>query len=335
MALLSNSTITVQDLIHYARTIPELTPVLPESGWANAAAIVTANEIMQHILAQPLNWKFNRQYVNPFLTVSLQQDYIGVTALRSNYVSVLDMGWLEACTRIDINNTAYPKPLFPMEADRDLPPTYMQTTPFGACWLPIPLCTFGAWQSNTAYPTGLGAAQTPASPIQQIVDPSGNYLFVTGFGVSGQTIPNAGPNAAPGSTVQDNTVTWTVADPRGVGIRLGTLPPLSGIVWQVNAVYQMKPPALSSVMQTIAPVPNEYSYLFRTGFIRGLQRNLPNGIREHMASFQEWLESLNTALRASDRELDNWVMYPGAGITGAGAYGLPLGPANPYSYGQW
>ena len=335
MAALTNSNVTVQDLIHYARTIPELTPVLPDSGWANTAALVTANEILQHILAQPLNWKWNRNYIVPFCTVSLQQDYIGISALNEAGPSILDMGWLEACVRIDINNTAYPKPLFPMEGERDLPKTYMQTTPFGICWLPIPLCTFDVWYASTAYPTGLGAAQTPPSPIQQIVDPSGNYLFVNGWGVSGSVEPDAGPNATPGSTVQDNTVTWTVADPRGVGIRLSTLPPLSGIVWQINPIYQKKPPVITSVMQTIAPVPDEYSYLFRTGFIRGLQRNLPNGIKEHMASFQDWLESLNTALRASDREVDNWIMFPSTSLAGGPGSLVPVGASNPYGWGQY
>jgi hypothetical protein len=330
-----STTITIDQVLHFARTIPELVSLFPDAGWAQEPALTIANDVMQRMLAQPMNWKWNRQYVAPFCTVALQQDYIGVQALYSTYPSIIDMGWLEACTRVDINNTSIPKPLFPMEAVRDLQPIYMQAQPFGICWVPVPLAIYGTWLANTLYPTGLGATTCPASPIQQIIDSNGNYLFVSTWGTTGTTAPYAPMNATPGTTVSDGTVVWTVADPAGAALRMSTLPPSSGIVWSVYCVYQKKAPKLNSLTSLITPIPDDYSYLFRQGFISMLRKHQDAGDRKSVDAFQQWLLDLNTALRAADREQQAFSFYPSSGITGAGSFGYPLGPANPYAYGQW
>src|SRR5947209_1331315 len=117
------STIHIQDLVKTARAYPELTPIFATAGFTQEPALSIANDVMQKILAQGMNWEFNRATISPFLTVALQQDYIGVTPSSSGVGGVLDLGWLEACFRIDINNTVRPKPLFFMETVRNLGPT--------------------------------------------------------------------------------------------------------------------------------------------------------------------------------------------------------------------
>lgn len=321
-ALFTASSITVQQVVNSARAYAELSPVLGASGWQQEPALTIANDVMQRFFAEPLNWKFNRATVSPFLTIALQQDYV---------TSVTNMGWLEQAWRVDINNTANPKPVFTMETVRDLAMTSTQASPFNLSWIPNQLAIMGAWQANTAYPSGLAVAATPVSPIQQFIDSNGNILYVTTPGVSGSTAPAANPGSAPGITVEDNTVVWSVADPNAIAIRLAPIPPMSGIVWQINPIYQMKPPTFTSLQQTISPIPDHYAFMFRQGFMASAYEHANS--KQYAGSFAKWEESLMTAKRAADREREDNMLYPSTSIMGTPSYQpLPIGPAWPFDY---
>lgn len=317
-----NSTITVQDVVNSMRAYPELTPILGVSGWEQEPALTIGNDVMQKMLAQTFNWKWNRANAPSFLTNALQQDYVS---------TVTDMGWLESAWRVDINNTALPQPIFSLETAKDLGPTAYQANPFFMSWTYNALAQMGKWKANTSYPTGLGAAQTPTTPIQQFIDGNGNILYVTINGISGNSAPLAGVNAAAGTTVTDNTVTWTVADPNAVAFRLAPLPATSGIVWQMNPVYQKKPPKLTALQNTLSPIPDQFAYLFRSGFQAMCYEHAGSSrFREAIAL---WEEALYTALRSSDRERDETTFYPSEGLTSGGfeRWGQPIGPAWPFT----
>lgn len=284
-------------------------------------ALSIANDVLQNILAQSLPWKFNRALAAPFLTIALQQDYI---------TSITDLAWLEQGWRIDINNTATPLPVFAEETVRDMQQTSWQSNPFQVSWIPNALAIYGKWKANTAYPTGLGAAQTPVSPVQQFIDANGNFLFVSGNGVSGTVQPVLPVASAAGTTVADNTVTWKVADPNGIAIRLGPIPATSGIVWEIHPVYQKKPPIKTRLTDTLSPLPDEFGYLFRQGFLAMCLIHAGN--KEGRDAFSMWREDLITALRSADRERDQTSLYPSESLTGGSGwgYGAPIGAAWPY-----
>lgn len=346
------STLTVQKVGDQFRVYPELIPLLGVPGLTREPAITIANDVMQKMLAQNMDWKWNRAYVPTFLTVALQQDYV---------TSVTDLGWLEQGWRIDINNSTNngnlaPKPIFTMEAVRDLIQTSSPNNPFNLSFIPNSLAFLGTWTANTAIGCGYGVAQTPISPIQQFMDVNGNILYInsnslglginspgfTGtpitlppgnpYGITGGVKPSAPPNSAAGTLVTDNTVTWTVADPNGYAIRLVPLPAQSGLTWLVAPVYQKKPPIISSLTQTIAPIPDEYGYLFRQGFLAMLYDHA--GSKKAQDAYMKWEEALFIALKGADREREQAVMYPGESIMGDSGWtktGLPIGPAWPFS----
>lgn len=349
----SVSNYTVQQIVDSTRVYKELVPQSEAAGWTQEPALSIAQDVMQKILAQTLNWKWNRAYIPAFLTVTLQQDYV---------TNILDMGWMEQGWRIDINNSSNPnatKPIYQMEAVRDLELTSYQSSPFNLSFIPNYLAQMGVWTANTIVPTGYGVAQTPSSPIQQFIDPSGNILFIDSgrlglsisspgfvngpvslpgynpYGTTGNTIPNAGPNAAAGTQVPDGTVTWTVANPNGYAVRLAPLPAFSGIVWFIQPVYQKKPPTLASLQSTLAPIPDELVYLFREGFQAMCYEHA--GSRMAPAKYAKWEESLFTALRAGDRERDSATMYPSEGLGGGPLpQYLPIGPGYPFlPYGNF
>src|SRR6185437_7467487 len=269
--------LTLQQIVNQMRAYAEFIPVLGASGSTEEPALSIANDLMQRIMAENMNWKWNRQYVPSILTVALQQDYV---------TQVTDIGWLETGWRIDINNSTNngnlaPKPIFDMEAVRDLDQTSVQRVPFQISFIPNQLAFLGQWYPDTPYQCGYGVAQIPISPIQQFRDENGNILYIDStvlglninspgfagqpitlpvnnpYGISGSTQPSAPPNSPGGTRVQDGGVVWTVADPNGYAIRISPLPAFSGLAWLIIPVYQTKPPILANLRQTIDPIPPE------------------------------------------------------------------------------
>lgn len=314
------STIKISDIVNQIRAYPKVVPILGTAP-SQEPALSIANDVLQKMLAQSLPWKFNRALAPTFNTVALQQDYIS---------SVTDLAWLEQGWRIDINNTASPLPVFSEETVRDLQQTWNQSVPFQMSWIPNNLAIFGKWKANTSYPTGVGAAQTPNSPVQQFVDANGNFLFVSVNGTSGGSQPVLPVNSVAGTTVADNTVTWKVADPNGVAFRISPLPATSGLVWEMHPIYQKKPPIKTSLSNTLSPLPDEFGYLFRQGFLAMCL--IHAGDKEGRDAYMMWGEDLGTALRSGDRERDQTGLVPSEGLISGSSYGnfLPVGPAFPY-----
>ncbi len=315
------STIRIIDIVNEIKAHPAVVPLLGSAPGAFPALSI-ANDILQRMIAQSLPWKFNRALVTPFLTVALQQDYLTS--------AVTDLAWLEQGWAIDINNTAIPKPVRGLETVRDLQQVWQQSVPFQMSWIPVPLAIYGTWSASTSYPTGLGQTQTPTSPIQQFIDANGNFLYVTTNGISGLVQPVLPAASAAGTTVADGTVVWTVADPNASAYRVSPLPASSGIVWQIHLVYQKKPPIKTKLTDTLSPLPDEYGYMFRQGFLAMCM--IHAGVKDARAAYAEWEEMLITALKGADRERDQVTMYPTEGLSSGGyyGYGQPLGPANPY-----
>lgn len=346
------STWTVQRLVNEVRSYPELNPVLGSSGSSQYPALNIANDTFQRMMAQGLDWKWNRAYVPGLLTVALQQDYL---------TQVTNMGWLESADRIDINNSTNngnlaPKPVFTMESVRDLGRSSYQANPFNCSFIPNSLAYLGQWYANTAYGCGYGVAQIPITPIQQFKDKNNNLLFIDStvlglninspgfsgtpvvlptpnpYGTSGSVQPFAAPNAAAGTTVTDGTVTWTVADPNGYAIRLAPLPAFSGLAWLVEPIYQKKPPILTDLKDLLSPIPDECVYLFRQGFLAGCYAHAQSSRAE--SAYAKWEEDIVTFLKSGDRETESNTIYPSSSLTGGGMtdYGAPVGPSWPFGF---
>jgi hypothetical protein len=345
----TNNSLTLQGIVNFLRTYPELVPILGTTGYSTEPALTLANDVMQRIFAQGMDWKWNRALIPSFLTVALQQDYL---------TQVSDVGWLESVTRVDINNNTNNgnlamKPEFTTEAVRDLNPQSLQGSPFDFNVIPNKLAILGTWQPNTVYSCGYGVAQTPITPVQQFMDANGNLLYIdstvlglnrvspgfTGdtisltnspYGVSGSTQPSLPTLSAPGTTVQDGSVIWTVADPDGAAVRMDPVPAICGLCWLIYPVYQRNPPVFVNLQSTIYPLPNNMAYLFRQGLKAYLMEHA--GSAKAAATMAGWETTLMTALRAADREQENFVMYPSSGLMESGSYygGAAIGPGWPF-----
>ena len=109
-----NSTVPLQEVVDYARTFGELTPVLKTGGWADQPARSIADRVMETLLGGgyvagrrvgPFPWKWNRTIPPAFLTNSWQQDYASVVAQAAGG-TYNTLKWLADAILLDINNTA-------------------------------------------------------------------------------------------------------------------------------------------------------------------------------------------------------------------------------------
>lgn len=347
---------TLQQIANQLKANPEFYNVLGgAAGYSQEPFLTIANEVMCRILAENMPWKWNRKTLPPFLTNSLQQDYC---------TNITDIGWFENAWRVDINNSTSnnngaPKPVFALETVRDQFQTSFQGVPFNISFTQNSLAFMGSWQANTAYSCGYGVPMTPRVPIMQFIDVNGNILFIdstqlgltiespgfTGttiglpanapYGISGSVQPSAPPDSTPGTLVQDNTVVWTVADPQAYCARLNPVPALNGLCWYIAIEYQKSPPQLVTMNQTLYPIPNQMVYLFRQGCRAALKAF--NGAKDAQQSYAEWEETLFKAIRAGDRQQEDFNVYPSSSIMGwsGGNWAETIGAAWPFGSAPW
>lgn len=348
---------TAQQVVNQLKAKPEFFNALtPAVGYSQEPGLTIANEILSRILAENMPWKWNRSMIAPFITFSLQQDYL----TKAN-----DIGWLEHAVAIDINNSTSnnyqaAKPVYPMETVRDLFQSSFQGGKlFNISYVPNSQAYMGKWVANTAYSCPYGVAQMPTGPVQQFVDVNGNILYIDStvlnldtyspgyagttipppsnspYGISGSTQPAAVPNATSGTTVADGSVIWTVADPNCYALRLDPIPNVNGLCYLVKCWYQVRPPYISNLQTLLTPLPYEMMYLFRQGFAAKLYEHI--GDARARASYDEWEETLMKAVRAADRQQEDFCIYPGQSIMSGGdpwSTQLNLGPAWPFGGGQ-
>lgn len=213
------SSIKLENIVMEASQDGDIAPIL-SSAPSLLSAISTFNKVQVAIInggpvVQAMGWKWNRTFPTPFLTISWQQDYAS---------NALNIGWLENCQAIDVNNTTVPKPAIDVYAVKDLTVTNVVAYPKYICWLPNYQLMYGSWGSaalnNTfgltnpgpgvVYTNPFGQNKTPSNPITQIQDSNGNYWILTTYGTCGTYNPFAAVITA--TAVSSNVATITAAN---------------------------------------------------------------------------------------------------------------------------
>lgn len=318
------SNLTARELIDYARTFPWTTPAIGVSGYSQEPAVSFLDDVVKKILAKSNPWKWNETKAPVFYTFPYQQDY-------PTSISQSVMGWLSACTMIDINNATSQPPIQPpVNCVARLQPTSVCGNPSKICWITNATAITGVWPGpNTAFVNPLvsaGGGPSNNSPTA-ITDPNGNIEVVTTFGVTGGSIPAfPAPGATPGTTTNDGSVVWTLIDPNGITFRLDRLATFNSLVWQLNPNYQLKPPNIVNLKQTISPIPDDLSYLVKQGFLAYCYKQVDNS--KFQTEFAQWMQDIQEAMESSDREYQEYGFAPTQGLAGnssagTGSYGYP------------
>ena len=117
----NTSTITVQDMIDWARVHNKLQPFVGLGGLANQPALRIANEVKLAIInQQTYNWEWNRARHTPFLTVDGYDEYP---------ILGHDIGWLENGYMEWNDDTSTPKNKRKLEVQQDLLRAYHKEDP--------------------------------------------------------------------------------------------------------------------------------------------------------------------------------------------------------------
>ena len=324
MANTNSSTITVQTLIDYVRSAYEkATATVGVAGYDLEPGLSYANDIIQKVMNKNNPWKWNSYLFPTFYTQPYQQDY--PTSISQN-----TMGWLEDATMIGINNNSLPLPQPPIRCVARLLATSATGDPSEICWIPNRKAILGVWPgAGVTYQSPLtvnGVGGPGSNPLTAILDPNGNIQVVTQYGVTGGGPSWPAASASAGTVTNDGSVQWTVQDPNGVALRVNFLATYGSYVWQINAVYQEKPPLLTTLSQTFAPIPDDLGYLIKQGFlVYCYKKSEPKLFAQEYA---QWIQDVKEAMEASDREPQEFGMYPSEPITGSGGLGA-------YSYPGW
>ena len=361
-----NSSISLQVICDYAKTIPELNPVLSTGGFSDQPARQIANKVMIDMLAGTAGmsgppWKWNRVKIPPIYSNSWQQDY----ALNT----VNNISWFENGVIVDINSTAQPKTKYPFEANRDLAESDVQYgQPGQFCWMPNDQLIYGTWGGmntgegtlsnpgpGSVYGAILGTSSQAANPFTQVRDPNGNFwtlqptvAFPNNLNTTitlGNTMPSwptnptyptfQNPNivqtVANGGVIQDGQAYWQAVNPKGQGIRINPIPSQTGRVWQMRTFAQMRPVQFLTLQQTLEPIPDDFYTYFQNGFVAYCYMHSKDSkISSKFGQFYAvWKESLAAAISSIDRERDNSGIYP-SDPTMQQPWQTNIGPANPY-----
>jgi hypothetical protein len=322
---MGNSTVTLLSVVDLMKTTGSASVAQAAGGYSSLTWLAIANDVINDLVSERFNWKWNAFRVPSFVTNSYQNDYASI--------SQFGIGWLEDGTWTDINNTSLPKPRLPLKTVRQLALTSAcGSPPQKACWVRNAVLEQGVWPgAGMLYVNPLGATTNPNNPKTNILDAAGNILVLTTFGTTGVIAPVAVSSAAAGVTVADGTCVWTVADPSAQGIRLTPMPPQTGVAYQIDLVAQASPPRLTLLSQFINPIPDDDASNFIAGVYVYCHKYNPDPMvkRLYPQLHQEWLADILHTLQQDDREGDDAGFVPTRNVMGNGSSG-DVGPANPY-----
>lgn len=334
---MSQSTITVQQVVNYASQHTELMPLISVGGYSNEPALSIANDVMSELLAQPFPWKFNRS-VAPFLvTQQWKQDYkfAGASCWTQNGGAALalataatpgltESGFVVTATTIEQHNFNVGDTVYINNATVAAYNSTVSQSPSGTFWsggytiTAVPTSTSFTFTHSQS---GLGSSGAPgitnmgwleyATMINMNDTSAQPYVW---YLTAVRTLEPANRQFQP------DRVSVFADDGAGtLTIRLRYLPgpqPMG-----VTLAYQQRPTLISSLSATWSPFPDEYAFVYRQMFLAHAYRFANSGRAD--VEYQKAMANIAKALGANDREQSEEYIQPEGSLGGT------------YSWGGW
>lgn len=335
-------TITLQNIVNLASTFIELLPITGIGGFTNEPALSICNDVLAELLAAPYDWKWNRAEMPLFVTSTYKQDYLfagacaftlGSTAqgwaidlttnsgltqaggvvtvktLETHQFAVGDVVYLTGCTLANGNPSAYNAVLTQTSsssvwsAGRTITGVTATTFTFAGVTAETSgaagISDFG-WLCN-----GTQVAMLDTSPLREI------RQIETVFEL---TLTSRSAVTAPEKVC--------VLQDLGTGVlklRLREVP--AQTPWGLNLVYQKRAPLKTDLTKLWDPIPDNFSYVYRQGFLSHAYRAV-NSSRAEKEDLK-FQRQIAKALSQGDNEADDIHVYPEAGLmTGFGSWSM-------------
>lgn len=346
------STITLQSVVNLASTHVELMPLAGVGGYNNEPALSLCNDTMQELLSHPHDFKFNRVDMPMFVTATYQQDYLfaGATAFT--------LGAGSAGAQIDLATNSAITVATGVVTVNVIPGNLQHQFTVGqTVYLNNVVMTTGTASAYNAVQSQTGSAWTWTNGFVITAVTTTSFSFAaTGSQHNGDVggapgikdlgwlqsayivelnnntpVGNIHPNVeavrnlAPSQRCNRPTKvchlkTLVDANGRDTGVvKLRLEYPTGADAWIVNCVYQAKAPIFTSLSNTWAPFPDEYSYVYRQALLYRMYRyvNAP----QQTAEYQKMQIAISKATGADDRETSDVHVYPEASLVDQTWYG--------------
>jgi hypothetical protein len=325
---MSNSTLTLQSVVNLASTHVDLLPLAGVGGYSNEPALSLANDVVQELLAAPLDWKFNRRELAMFVTTRGRQDYqfggavafttnggagIGLASANAVAVSggVVTIQTLEP-HRFSVGDTTFLSGVTMTTGTASKYNSVFTDDGQTSSWS-------GGWVLTAVASTSFSFASTTG----QNNSDAGGAPGITDFGwLESATMVDMNNNSSPQpvrqlEAVREVALTSAVGIPEKIcvlkdngdgtlKIRFQYAP--DSVVRGAKLVYQAKAPIKTALTDTWAPFPDEYSFVYRQGFLARCYRYL-NSPRAD-AEYQKLQQAIAKALQSGDRETSDVHIYP-------------------------
>lgn len=321
-----SSTITIQNVVDYARAHTKLIPVVGVGGISNEPALSIANDVMGEVLNPPYPWKWNRAEPQFLVTQQFKQDYLyaGATAfvlgpggtgggvgvgLASN-TAITEASSTVTVNTLEAHNFAVGATVFmfgnTVAAYNSSTSTNGSSFTFTGGW------TITAVPTSTSFTfthsqTGLAASGAPGiSDFGWLESASVRDINNTTNPQPTQVIEAV--KAIPINNAVGNPEKVCVISDLGTGvIKVRFWPTPGTYVWGVQLAYQKQAPLLTSLSATWGPIPDSLAFVYRQGFLAHAYR-FADDVRAQI-EYQKFQMNIAKAL-SSTLETDESCFYP-------------------------
>jgi hypothetical protein len=322
------STIAIQKTVNLASQHVELIPLIGVGGYQNEPALSLANDVLQNLLASPLDFKWNRAEMNLFVTSPNRQDYLFAGAvlfsLNSGFSAGIDLTSNNALTisgqtvtikTLEQYNGAVGDVCYIRGTGSNYDSTFTQngvTSGFAGNTYAI---TVISGLTITATLTGTASGVSGSAGINDFGWLAAGTLV--NLNTNTAILPTRNLNAVrdlqPYSTAALPTEVAVITD-LGTGVLKIRFRPVPGFgnIFGCNLVYQKKAPLKTALTDTWTPVPDEVSYVVRQGFLAAAYRyaNSPRADVEE----QKFAAVIQRALGGDERETSDIGLVPEQGL---------------------
>lgn len=307
---MSNSTITLQNVVNLCSTHADLLPLTGVGGYTNEPALSLCNDALSDLITDPNDWVFNRKEMPSLFTCPSKQDYLfaGASAFTLNGTGTAaspSMGWaIDLATNSGITVAAGVVTVKTLENHRFSvgQTVYLNNVTMTTGTAANYNSVFTDNGTNTQWTVGYVITGTPtlntftfAAVAGQNNADVGGAPGITdfGFGTSASMAEvnnNSSPqNVYPLIFKRELLVSSRVSIPEKVAVMadLGTgvlkirfLWVPGTVVYQVNLVYQAKAPLKVSLNDTWAPFPDEQGAVIRQALLYRMYRYINSPIAD-------------------------------------------------------
>lgn len=332
-------TIKLQDVLNFCSTQADLYPLSNVGGYTNEPGLSFCNDAISDLIAEPRDWKCNRNEMPMLVTCPQKQDYLfaGATVFS---LGATAQGWAIAISG-GISVTGGVVTIKTIESHRfavgdtiflnNVVMTTGDATKYNSVFTDNGSST--AWTNGYVITSITANALTFTAVTGQNNQDIGGAPGITNFGflTSGSMVQMINTSSPQWShllyTFRELPVTSVVMTPDKVSvinddgagtlkIRFYYVP--GATTWGAKLVYQAQAPTKTDLTQNWAPFPDSYSALYRQAVIARMYRYLNSS--QQVVEYQKLEKEIARFLGLDDAEQSNVTVKPETGLMDSGAY---------------